>query len=690
MTTTVVRLPPTTTSEPGPSTHSSPHLPAQTAVSLDDDVMCFDSFCVVCDRLIQAPREPQRGKTIKKKPAAAGTIRVRNPDGTFTTRTASGKTVTRPPLKRNPTSNSRLAVAAATNAVAKLQPLTRSKTAESVPAASEGSPDSQTPSPQPASPDALPDTFRSGIYCSKECQAKEAARSAETYHSLARNMSYDFSSGYPPHPLSPIERINTSLSGNMYAPPSPLLMSDGDTASTSTKSGDARTSTDSNPPIIQDGPVSSAPKIMEYFQLYREQPDEAWHENQRQRRLSMQPSAMRPMSMLRQQSQQSQYSQASYSNGPSTGGISTDSLSSMWGDALGRSVSGHGRPRASSRHARTSVSSSDRSPNAAAPLPVSSARPHFRTNPSQTSLNLPSPGNVEVWSAEFGSQPKHTLSLYQSYLASFGQRDISSPKPIPQYSSSIGVSVDLRRPSFGTTTSSGRRASGTIRGRRPETFGQDKPVTWDSFAKQESDAINQRTALTRVGAVPIPCSLPKTKEVELDSTPKQSYEMKGGQWVIRYHVPTPGAPGLAKGAADRSSASVHSNSSSESGGSSRLHMQPRANSLAVPRQAALSSSQSTAGASRTPQNSMPPPSFVPAGAGRRASAQPSSEMGALRLGQATLSTVSVTAEHALGASVPNGTAKGFSWEKLEKQGKVKVMELPQGLKVERKGLFYFE
>ncbi|ORY34595.1 hypothetical protein BCR39DRAFT_117035 [Naematelia encephala] len=592
------------------------------------DDFSFDSYCVVCDRLILPPKEPENEAVkMAKKKSAGGTIRVKNPDGTTTTRSANGTKTTRPGLKRNPNSVNRLAavVAANNNAASKFQPLTRSKTTDV--ASDVVSPKHEPPSPlaTPVKAEPLPQQFHSSIYCSPACEQMDAGRSQETYESITRSFSYDLTDDQLMH-------INTtSVSPNPYAPPSPLFVSGSDTESSNASNNDP-------------GPAYSAPKMMEYFRMSRDGHDLAWREVERQRRASIQPNAERPGSMLRQRSM----------HGPLAGEQSSDSLSSLWVEdlMLARSISGGGMFRGMTpvhdrevhgTDRRSASSSSERS------VPISFARPPVRSNLSQTSLAASPHAQPVSIPPQFGSAPKHTLSLLQSYAESFPVRDASSHSTSYQKgfvwptASTTLSGTESRRGS--ETRPLCRPSSGTIRARKVEG-----PATWDEFGKGEVMAQRRKnrtlsqTNFSATAPVDVIDSPRGRHEVSPghDMTPKQSLEVENGRWKIRYH-------------ADRSSS--RSSTASSSNGVD-------ANGLAIPRRADLGSSAGTA-RSRTPQAAS---TMLP----------PSPHLGV----DGMMANLNLRA-----ASAPK---TGFNWDKHQERGG-KVYELPAGLKVDRSksGLFYF-
>jgi hypothetical protein len=566
---------------------------------------------------------------------------VKNPDGTTTTRTANGAKVTRPGLKRNPNSTARLATVAANNhAAAKMQTLTRSKTADVIPTT------------------AIP--FQSTIYCSSACATTDAGRSYEAAKDIARSLSFEYSA-YPPH-------IDTSVSvsdhSHPHAPPSPLFISGSDTES-------------SNAGADSNGPACSAPKVMEYFRMSRGGPDDAWHEvghqrveQDRHRRSSMNPAVgARRYSMTRQVSGLGQ---------GVFGEISSDSLSSLWeqDQYLARSASGGGRIRGMTpvkaqvggREAlgagkrSTSSSGSETSVNIG-------TRPTVRSTLSQASLAASPPtSNASaqprpILPPEFGSAPDHTLSLLQSYAAAFPTRDPSGTSTsytqrgfvFPGSQPLISPS-DSRRGSGNSSNGLNRPTSGTIRAPKP------RDATWDALGKEEVRASG------RAG---------RGNSHNNDDTPKQSLQVVDGRWKINYSKPVgvTGASleGTIRGPRSRSHSRARSNASASS--TTAEHD----TGIAIPKRPVMASSHTS---SRTPTNvsrsssNMPPPDYIP----RKEELEGMPDIAGLRVGS-------------VGCGIASGSAPktGFNWDKLEKEGG-KTYELPKGLKIDRSkaGLFYFQ
>ncbi|WVQ84761.1 hypothetical protein IAT38_006918 [Cryptococcus sp. DSM 104549] len=555
-----------------PTTYSS-------RTSDDDDETPFEAYCIVCDRRIVAPERPGaegaavggKKKTSGKK-KAGGTIYLKNPDGTTTARNANGK-VTRPTLKRNPNSAARVAV---TNA-AKMQPLTRSKTADAATApltTAEG--EVGTPGPKPecspspvSTPLVRPEPFYSPIYCSQACMSTDAGRSAEAYKDIARTLSFEFSHAFH-SPESEVvhghhgagKGAGAGAGGSPYggaAPPSPLCVSGSDTESSASGSHPAH----AHPPHPPHGDdtAASAPKVMDYFRMSKEGPDEAWHAVLRQRRASMQPGFHRPG--------------PAPTAGPlparsGAAGESSESLASMWypDEAAGRSTSGGGRlramtpvygPAAAERERRASAASAASAASGGVfgswdngvPIPT---RPMPRSNLSHTSLassqqstsGLASgagtaPAGVPI-PPEFGSAPNHTLNLLHSYAAAFPVRSsCNTPNSyqrgfvFPESSSgsaggsSVGTPMSLSGSATGGLTSAGVTASllsmspSAPTARRPSLSASattssipsalarsaggtikakaKKPdVTWDSFGKEAVDVLNRRMVRRASGA----------------------------------------------------------------------------------------------------------------------------------------------------------------------------------------------
>ncbi|KAL7425214.1 hypothetical protein Q5752_000902 [Cryptotrichosporon argae] len=652
--------------------------PSLASDRMSTDDLSFDSYCIVCDRLIVQPPEPV--VVVEKKKKATGTIRVKNADGTTTTRNANGVKTTRPAMRRNPASAARLAALAnhTKTGEQKLGPLVRTSTSESLDGSVKTAA-SKSPSPSPTSETPV---YRSEIYCSRECAHADAGRSSATFHDIARTLSLDC--GIAP----------------LGGPPSPLCFSSDTDSSASLKVSDRD--------VL---PATSAPKTMEFFRM-RDAPDDAWREYERekarQRRSSM---AARPYTaagayalapMTRQRSGQST------STGYSLSGASSDSLASLWHESepsIHRTTSGNGAMRAMTPlHAREahgaghrSMSSSSDGSSHSGPS-AHGARPINRSSLSQTSLALASSPQPSL--PEFGaSVPAHTAYL-QSYALAFPARDPSglstsfkagfhpgSATP----SSSLSMS---RRESFvAAPTPLGRPLSGTIKA-RPRN---EHAATWDSFGRDE---VNARHREHEHEAAPRP--IPERGR-PYDATPKQSLEVENGRWKIKYT-----APGFGGGAAataherSRSRVSLRSAHSVHSNDDDARAMPPPAvpaAAISIPSRPTSSPQMlSSSSTGQTPRTAAPAPVHCPAPAHahaprvgqsvphRAASAMP--DLAALRLGAspsaAATDYVSVGAlAAAAGKSLPRA---GFDWERRG----TKTYELPKGLVSNpNKGLFYF-
>jgi len=602
---------------------------------------------------------------------------VKNPDGTTTTRTAGGAKITRPGLKRNTSSANRLAAVAANNAVAKLQPLTRSKTADPAPTHEHPATTPQSPSPRKLAPG----QFQSAIYCSTQCAQADAGRSDEVNKALARTMSYDFTAPQPRYNLQGLvtHALPVSDHANPYAPPSPLFISGSDTES-------------SNAGGPESGPSCSAPKNLGFFRMSKEGPDEAWHDVQRQRRSSMNPAAGRPVSLARQQSN------VSVSN-HGWADASSDSLSSLWyntseHDALARSISNGPKPRNVSfvEHQptrRSMSSSSDRS----APIPA--ARPIVsRSNLSHTSLAA-SPSQP-------GSVPDQSLNLLNSYAAGFASSKAAGsahsftkgfvhPSSSSSHGSGVSTPLDSRRESMNAAAMQ-RPLNGTIRAKSRQSRPETAP-TWDSFGRDTVNAVNARAAAR---AVTCPITADSLEAHEHDCTPKQSLEVAHGQWRVKHGETRP------LNHRSRSSASDTSSTSRRSSNTSSVGAHKSSPGMPIRHHPLLSTSvSSTHGRTPLAHGAMPPPPAIPI----RANTTPSSsvpirasstvhfsdnhpipDLAALRIGSSGcapyLSTDTAKAARA---------KSGFDWTAHEHSGG-KLYTLPKGLKVDRSkaGLFYFE
>lgn len=417
---------------------------------------------------------------------------MKNADGSTTTRTATGTKTTRPALKRNQGSGSRLATVAANNhAASKLTPLSRSKTSESKTSNGE---DDKTGSTSPnGNGGGACAPFISSIYCSQACAQVEQGRSEVIGKDIARTFSQaDLHSHHRPSMDGIITNID--IHNHPYAPPSPLFISS-DTES-SNSLGTATADADS-------GPASSAPKVMEYFRMSRGGPDDAWNDIQRQRRSSMNPS-FRPAEMTRQNTQASSHCT-----------LSSDSLSSMWDSDLylGRSTSNSGKMR------MTPMShpvEEDRS--GPAPIPSRPALP--RSTLSHTSLGASSPNDI---------------SLLKSYAESFHGKNLLSTSynnhrgslVVPSSSTSTALPFDNRRASLNNGI---RPSTGTIR-------AKSNALTWDSLGKQAVQEREQAGRMRRAESVATPSNglaVPQKSDSDAhhDVTPRQSLKVENGQWKV--------------------------------------------------------------------------------------------------------------------------------------------------------------
>ncbi|WVQ77564.1 hypothetical protein IAR50_007252 [Cryptococcus sp. DSM 104548] len=656
-----------------------------------EDEAPFDTYCIVCDKRIPPLSSCKGEKKKAKKSKAGGTIRVKNADGTTTTRNAKGK-VTRPPL-RNSNSSSQSTTTSTTTTP--LPPLARPKTTDgtiptstSTAAGTVSSPEIALPSTSLAStfastPGSIHSTssvptappFHSPIYCSRECQAQEAGRSDETYKELARTMSFDFSHAFhsPEHELElvpvPIRDRERGVR-SPFAPPSPVGTGS-DTESSNSAGLQGSSGEEGEPSRAPRGgaeEAASAPKIMDYFRFSKGGPDQAWKEVSlsRQRRSSMQPSAY-----------------GAY--GHTTPGGQSESGSEM---NFARSMSGGGRLRGMTPVTERRASGVGASAERAVPIPV---RPLARSNLSQTSLGANGASVSSQHSMlppEFGSAPTHTLGLLQSYASafpvrsscntpnSFSQRG-STPQrgfifpeaPLPPTTSATRSPSPpdyetLRRDS---ASSISRSQGGTIKAKRSEP-------TWDSFGREEvqaQSARQNRRSGGGGGADSTPVAVPRRgsrtardPSVGRENTPRQKMEKDGQGW--RY-VPSTSPP-VASGTGVGRSGTVRRKSAEE---------QSRAVQIGHGRPPQLSTSSSgyTPG-SHTPSSSR----FLPTRA-TLAPAEP--DMAGLTLGEAgeKMGTVGV----GMGQSVPKRI--GFNWD--ETMG-VKTYELPGKVDKNQKGLFYFQ
>ncbi|BEI82667.1 hypothetical protein CcaverHIS002_0305350 [Cutaneotrichosporon cavernicola] len=657
----------------------------------------FQNYCIVCDRLIAPPPPgPEDKKSLnaggKKRAAPAGAIRIKNPDGTTTTRTANGVKTTRPTLRPVP----RLANPAVGAKLAKVVPKAPAPSATQPPPlttspSSSGS-GNNVPSASPKI-DAIkvvtpppPEPFVSSIYCTRECADKDAGSSSANATDLSRALGVGFT--YSDALVAAGLHVSPSA-----APPSPLLGSDTD--SSNGVRGVART----------PDAFGSMPKTLDFFRLARDSPDDAWRES---RTLRPQVDVSVQQQMMRQRS-----------SGPrSASGTSSDSLASLWnGDQDNnsrRSSSNVGSlcamtpmhtltPDSMASARRSMSSSSDGSGIQRAAL--------TRSALSHTSLGGLSSPALCAAQQEVGSAPSHTAYLMQAYASGFPARDGGAMSP-PLLAGS--ATPDSRSTSVSIAPVPQRSTSGTIRCMR--TRQGSTGATWDSFGKAEiRDRARRNTGCSENGFVV--GSLPQSPDPErrgrqnsyCEVTPKQSFEIEHGGWQIRYMTPD-----QQRRAASRSR-SRSRDPSSRYGTLSPVPAASTALPLPIPVRArpgpsALASSSSTA-RSRTPQTGgTPVPSrgastvgFSPNGSRYGSSAAlpdiaglqigaPSNSLSlaaaSLSNGTATGPTSSTTSPYSasprLSGSIPR---PGFDWEKRTEH---RTYELPKGVvQNPNKGLFYF-
>ena len=447
----------------------------------------FLDYCMVCDRLI----EKAKAKEVVKRKPAAGAIRVsaplfpsiacerrveligkiRNADGTVTTRTADGTKTVRPALKGAATTNK------STTGTAQVSPLTRTESEATTPLTA-------TTAPDPASNS----SFVSPIYCSKACSDLDATRHAQYDFPLSPTYAITIPYvGAPPRLYPTNVGVRADSTRSPYAPPSPLGMSD------------TESSMSSNPaPTTAVPPASSAPQARDYFRMGRDDPDRAWRENNevmaRNRRSSMHPAVRPGVPMMPRRA--SQASQASQSTQPNA---SSDSLYSLWNDdSLHRSTSNPGRMRGMTplEGPRRLSNHSDRE------------RPRTlqRSNLSQASL-VPSPPASPMFATPVnvpGTTPS-ALSLLQCYAGNFPPRSSHS--------------VSLVSTSFHhTPTPTPRDApENVINGYR---VGE---ITWESFHEKQI-GLGKPSRSTSSASVSVPSRPPFQ---HTNTTPKQSLHTSG-------------------------------------------------------------------------------------------------------------------------------------------------------------------
>ncbi|GMK56601.1 hypothetical protein CspeluHIS016_0304410 [Cutaneotrichosporon spelunceum] len=661
----------------------------------------FQNYCIVCDRLIATPPPgPEEKKPLnaggKRRAVPAGAIRIRNRDGTTTTRTANGEKTTKPTVRygarlTNPAigaNPSRVVPKAPTTLTTQPPALTPSPSSvgsgNNVPCSSPKIDAVKVVTPPP------PEPFVSNIYCSRTCADQDAGSSSANAADLGRALGVGFTYS------DALVAAGLHVSPNA-APPSPLLGSDTD--SSNGVRGIART------PDAIGG--HSVPNTLEFFRLSRDSPDSAWRESR-----TMRPSidAAVQQQMIRQRS-----------SGPhSASGTSSDSLASMWAgdqDSNSRRSSSnvgslcamtpmHTLTPDSMASARRSMSSSSDGSGV-----QQQQAPLTRSTLSHTSLGgLTSPA-LNAVCPQVGSAPSHTAYLMQAYASGFPARDGAVLSP-PLLSGSAtprsrSTSVAIAPVPQRSTTSTVVR---NMRSRQGSTG-----ATWDSFAKAEiRDRARRNTGSSTQGfAVG---SLPKSPDPErrgrqdsyAEATPKQSFEIEHGGWQIRYMKPEQQRRSGSK------SRSRSRGPSSRYAPSSPVPAASTAMPLPIPVRArpgpsTLASSNSTAH-SRTPLTSGTPIPSRDTGlspTGSRISSRYSSsaalpDIGGLQVdanslglaaaalsnGPATGTTPTTAPLHSASpgrsGSIPR---PGFDWEKRTEH---RTYELPKGVvQNPNKGLFYF-
>ncbi|CAK9783239.1 hypothetical protein CC85DRAFT_86430 [Cutaneotrichosporon oleaginosum] len=675
----------------------------------------FQNYCIVCDCLIAPPLPgPEEKKPLSAtggKKRAAGAIRIKNPDGTTTTRTANGvKTTTTTTTTRPfPRPAPRLAANAAAlgpnpakvvpKAPAPAPPSATQPPALTTSLSSSGSGGDNVPSPSPKTNTVKtvtpprPEPFVSSIYCSRACADKDAGSSSANAPDLCRALGYGITLS------DALVAAGLRVSPHM-APASPLLGSDTD-SSTGLRGG----------PRTPDAPgASSVPRTLEFFRLARDSPDDAWRESRTAR--PQLDAAIVQQQMMRQRS-----------SGPhSASGTSSDSLASLWtGDQDSnprRSSSNVGSlcamtplhaptPDSTGSSARRSMSSSSDGSGIQRPALT-------RSTLSHTSLGGLSSPAINAAYQEVGSAPSHTACLMQSYASAFPARDGGAMSP-PLISGS--ATPDSRSASVAIAPVPQRSTSGTIRAMRARQGSTG--ATWDSFGRAEiRERARRNTGSSESGFVV--GSLPQSPDPErrgrlnsyTEVTPKQSFEIEHGGWQIRYMKPDqqPQTPRSSRSRSrSRDPVSRHPLAASPVPAVSTALPLPIP-VRARPGPSTLASSSSTA-RSRTPQVNGTPlasrgPSsagFSPAGsrygssaalpeiAALHISAAPSSLSLAATALSATVATAAATststpysASPRLSGSIPR---PGFDWEKRTEH---RTYELPKGVvQNPNKGLFYF-
>ena len=493
--------------------------------------------------------------------------------------------------------------------------------------------------------------YHSGIYCSRACGEVDVDRSEAAYHELARTLSYGLPAGHLqdiPHTGFPFAVSDHAKVP--YPALSPPIVSSSDTESSNTSNPD---NLDSN------GPACSAPKVMDYFRMLREGPEDSWHEINQQRRWSSMHPTIPSNSVNRRTSQQSP---------PGLGEISNDSLFSLWSPEaeidLSRSVSGPGKMRGViPAHGDRNAMGAERRPisstvNNTDPIPI---RPLARSGFSQTSLGA-SPASTRSLSIppEFGSAPEHTLNLFHAYASAFPVRGLT------------GTSATYSQKGFIFPGSVGASPSSSWSGSPSASFARSGHGTIRAKARVRPEA---KRGANRAQAV-------ENMEGEVESTPKQSLEVENGQWKIKY------VSSDLNSTTRRASRSGSKSNTSYACNGDPTRDDKNTPALVIPCHGA-SSQFGIPSAVRTPQRgAMAPPASIqrrPSSNAHNSASVPHRassdlpDLANLRIG----SPAGISPDHA------DVLKSGFSWEKHALAGGI-TYELPKGLKVDcTKRLFFF-
>lgn len=629
------------------------------AVNMDT----FQNYCIVCERLIPGPPEPETDKPVKtpSKKKAAGSIRVsriewvacahfvrcaplsdnpqiRNPDGTTTTRNANGVKTTRLAPRRPSSTKSQATSKSDTDVI-------RSDTL-SVPTCE--SPSSENPAVQ---------AFSSTIYCSQNCCDQDHGSSNQTYEDIVRA----FGMGHPD--------VTGLRSMPPVGPPSPILGSDTDSsASVSGLLAPLSSTPMTTDTVFMD--AASVPKGLGYYRMGRSQSDE-WKELERKRRSSMNTAPITATSVHLNLQMSRQRSNASRSAVSAT---SSDSLSSLWQDQeMQRTMSLSGAV-----HSMAPIRSEGRHMSMSEAGNATSARPIARSNFSQSSLaGMTSPGGSSyVLPSQVGSAPSATAFLMHTYASAFPARDMTLSPSLRATPMPGSVTPDNRNPLVSPS-------NGTVRGSyTPIRSRKDSSSTWDAFGKAEVRE-RQRVARKYSNASdtdPLASSIPRDSIIDVrrasgltnkDVTPTQSLEMENGGWQIRY--------GHRSDRRSRSSSRTRGNIPPPTARGTRASSialpVPRAPKPASVHGCAISGSRPETPQSRLLRESRPL---------RPQSSNALPDLAALRIGASCAADAHVSTETVAGRSVPRA---GFDWGTSEH----KTYELPKGVVVNpNKGLFYFK